>query len=219
MGLPILVDDPATAACSTCPARCCEHTVPLTGYDVVRLTRALALPWRVVAGLGSHRIALFEGFRLDRGPTHWFFHLRKRDDGACQFLLELPDGYRRCGVHALRPGACRVYPLVPDLARGGEFGNHALCPDPQRALYEGAIPQLRDGIDEDQAERALYARVRARWDLVPMRVPVERPLDADVFVDWIGKVYDAIAPLRIGERGQWQLAAYELVADFPLPQR
>lgn len=188
--------------------------MPIGGYDLYRLTRGLGLPWRAVAELEQHRNSLFEGFRLDRGSVHHSFLLRRHDSGACRFLLDL-DGHRRCGVHALRPAPCRVYPLV----QGGELGEHAVCPDGlrQRWAAAGAAGAHAETLADDTAERVLYGRVRERWDLAAMRIPVERPLDADRFIEFLDGVYGAIDPLRSGARAAWEAEAARLIDEFPLP--
>jgi hypothetical protein len=215
--LPVV--DAATRACASCHGPCCfEHVVPISGYDLWRLARGLGVPWEALADTGVHRVPLFAGFRLDRGPDHHFFQLRRRASGACQLLVELESGHRRCGAHGLRPGACRLYPLVPDRELGAALGEHAVCPDEPRAIYQGAAGELRALVDEDGADRQLDARARARWDVLARRVPVEAPLAVARYVEWTAHLYEAIERLRTVERGDWQLAAYALVDKFPLPE-
>jgi Fe-S-cluster containining protein len=213
--LPVL--DPATAACSECPAPCCaEHDVNVNGFDLVRLMRGLALSWPSLVNDIEHPHSFFVGFRLDSSSTHHHFYLRRRPDETCQFLLQLDGRWRRCGVHQLRPGACRAYPIR---AAGDEvrLASHIVCPPPQRQLYQSACEAMRVVIDDDSAEDALWRRVLERWDLLARTVPRGQPLPMDAFVDWLLRLYDAVAPLRRGARGEWQLAAYALVDEFPLP--
>jgi Fe-S-cluster containining protein len=213
--LPVL--DAASRACLSCHGPCClEHVVPVSGYDLWRLARNLGVPWASVVELDFDKMPLNDGFRLDRGPKHYYFTLKRRESGACQFLVEIDGGYRRCGVHALRPGPCRRYPLVPS-GDGVELGNHAVCPEPQAAMYRAALGELRHLVDEPEAERALYHRVLERWDLLARFVPVETPLTFDQFYDWIARVYEAIEPLREGARESWQPRAEALAGEFPLP--
>jgi Fe-S-cluster containining protein len=215
--LPVL--DAASRICLSCHGPCCfEHAVPVTGYDLWRLTANLGVPWASLVELGFEKSALYDGFRLDRGPKHYHFTLKRRASGACEFLLELGDAYRRCGVHALRPGACRRYPLVPsDVPDGVEFGNHAICPEPQAARYRAALVELRPQAEEPDAEHGLYRHLLSRWDLLARFVPVETPLTVDQFCDWAAGVYQAIEPLREGARADWQPRAEKLVEEFPLP--
>ena len=56
-----------------------------------------------------------------RGNNHW---LRRRADNACVFLKyegKLP----RCSIYAIRPVACRLYPLIPS---GTRLRVDPLCP-------------------------------------------------------------------------------------------
>jgi hypothetical protein len=122
-------------------------------------------------------------------------------------------------VHALRPWACRSYPLVADfeVPGGAQLLDHACCPDDGLAAYGGATDDLLPTLEADRGEEMLYLRMLLRWEQAAWRAPVERPIPVGAFVDWLCAVYDAIEPLRQGERGDWQLSAYALVDRFPLP--
>ncbi len=215
--LPVL--DAASRACMSCHGPCCfGHSVPISGGDLWRLARGLGVPWQALVELDHHQIGLFDGFRLDRGARHYLFVLKRRASGACHLLIEIDDQHRRCGVHALRPMACRRYPLVDsDAPDGAEFGAHAICPPEKAEIYRAAIPDLRAQIDEPQGERALYQRVLWRWDHLARVTPTDAAMRPDDFYDWVSRVYDAIEPMRSGDRGAWQPAAYLLVDEFPLP--
>lgn len=200
------------APCVGCHGRCCaEHRVPIDGFELIRLWRAVGGEWRELVDSECHRIPLFFGFRLDASAEHWSLFLRRHDDGACRFLVG-PAGAQRCGVHPARPGACRSYPGALDDGRPFVSG-HVVCP-PERAAAWGAL-LARDDADifDDLADRELWARALARWDRAPRRAP----RSFDDFVAWIGALADRIDPLRAGERGTWQLAAYACIDDFPLP--
>lgn len=219
------VIDPATHACSGCHGKCCvHHTVPLGGHDLYRLARTLELPWRDLVELEEHRIALHDGFRLDRGPVHYSFVLRRRENGACVLLLELPGGHRRCGAHALRPDACRIYPLTrPPAPSDGQaattprvaLGGHVICPAPRLAIYREALPALAPLLDEDDAERELYALILARWDLLARVVRKNQTLPAERYVDWLFALYEKLAPLRAQKK--FADAARAVIGEHPLP--
>jgi hypothetical protein len=215
VSLPVL--DAASRACSSCHGPCCfEYTVPVSGYDVWRLSSGLGVPWSSLVELDFHTVMLYDGFRLDRGPKHWFFKLKRRESGACLLLVELDDTHRRCGAHALRPGPCRRYPLF-----GGDGGvelvEQAICPAPQAAMYRAAAVELAWMIDEPERDRALYHCALGRWDQLARVIPVDQPRTVDQFLDWIARVYQAIEPLRHGPRADWQPRAEALAAAFPLP--
>ena len=141
------IADPATRACAGCHGLCCvEHDVPVNGYELRRLRRALGVPWDALVRVEEAPTLHGLGFRLNRAPLWRRFYLLRRSApdgtlGACHLLLEIGGVHRRCGVHALRPGACRIYPLLPNVEEphGGYVSGHAICP-PERA--EGC-PKMR----------------------------------------------------------------------------
>jgi Fe-S-cluster containining protein len=198
-------------SCFTCPAPCCtSYAVPLTGFDVWRLARGLKLPWREVAEPRLDRMT-WEGFRIDDGDGRWGLFLRTSAGESCHFLMQLPDGQRRCGAHESRPLACRVYPWMPSGSTqlGLEIGGHALCPPPQRAHFEARTREARDPVYDELAERPLYKLAVLRWN----EKKHERSFDE--FVDWLFALYDALLPLR--GPPDWRRAAQRLVNEFPLP--
>jgi Fe-S-cluster containining protein len=212
--LPVL--DAGSHACAGCHGPCClHHEVPISGHDLWRLVRGLSVPWRDLVEVDADTHPLYDGFRLDRSSRYHYFRLRRRAHGACQLLVEIEGGHRRCGVHALRPSPCRLYPLVPALdAPFAEFSGHAQCPPPQAAAYRAAADELLPLVDDESAERMLWARVIDRWELRAMCAA--QPIAVDDFVSWLGALYDRVDELRTTERGDWQLAAYALVDQFPL---
>ena len=200
------------APCDGCHGRCCaEHRVPIDGFELVRLWRAVGGAWRDLVDLECRRTPLFFGFRLDAGAEHWSLYLRRRDDGACRLLVG-PVGAQRCGVYAARPGACRSYPAALDDDGRPFVSGHAICP-PERASAWAALLRRDAAIYDDLADRELWAHALARWDLAVRRAP----RTADEFVSWIGSLDASIERLRAGERGAWQLAAYACIEAFPLP--
>jgi Fe-S-cluster containining protein len=185
--------------------------VPIDGFDLVRLVRAVGGAWQDLVELECVRHPLYFGFRLDAGYEHWSLWLKRHDDGACRFLVG-DDGARRCGVYDARPGACRSYPAALDDGRP-MFSGHAICP-PERAAGWIRVLERDDAVYEDLAERELYLRALSRWDRGLLTGAAR---SADEFVRWIGALDDALRPLRRGERGGWQLAAYARIDEFPLP--
>lgn len=196
-----------TSPCAGCHGRCCAtHRVPVDGFELARLRRAVGGDWRALVDVDCARHPMFFGFRLDGSAEHWSLALRRHDDGACLFL----DG-SRCGVYAARPGACRSYPVAVE-NDAAVFATHAICP-PERAEAWRARLAGDDAVFDDLADRELYRRALARWDLGARAAKKS----ADQFVTWIESLYDCIEPIRTGERGRWQLAAYAAIDAFPLP--
>lgn len=55
------------------------------------------------------------------GNNYW---LKRRPSGACFFLTHA-DNVPRCSIYAIRPTACRLYPLIPS---GNRLKVDPLCP-------------------------------------------------------------------------------------------
>ncbi|HEX4458530.1 MAG TPA: YkgJ family cysteine cluster protein, partial [Polyangia bacterium] len=125
--------------CATCAAPCCVgRAVALDAADVRRLQVALGLSWSAFATIVSDE----DGFQLAAGGPRYGFRLRHAGDGSCIFAVPLATT-RRCGVHAVRPLSCRVYPWHVTLADDAA-PQHAHADDaaPQLAHADDAAPQL-----------------------------------------------------------------------------
>ncbi|MBN2359012.1 MAG: YkgJ family cysteine cluster protein [Deltaproteobacteria bacterium] len=98
--------------CAGCEVDCCSsHTVPLTVVDAHRLRRALTLPWSEFVELVPYRAeSPTWPVRLNQGRAQLALRRRRR---SCVFLLRLGE-HRRCGIHGLRPMACRLFPFIAD---------------------------------------------------------------------------------------------------------
>jgi Fe-S-cluster containining protein len=180
----------------------------VSGFDLVRLCRGLGVPWDRLVELRHTDFPAFDGFRLDAGPRHHHFVLRRRENGACLLLVEIDDKHRRCGVHALRPDACRRYPLVLDGSGAISLAEHARCPEPQARAYAAGAEDLRAAIAATEEERALYAIAVARWDQRARTASM--PLAPSLFLTWIGAVSDALAGIPRDRQET-------VIIDTPLP--
>jgi Fe-S-cluster containining protein len=220
-GVPVrrlrVVDD---SACFGCTTSCCfEYLVPVNAHDLWRLTRALGLPWRALAAVRTTPSDWMESFTLDAAGQRFAFHLHRRASGACVLLGSFGDDAHRCGAHAARPLACRVYPYVGEWAPFAtiKLQADAVCPPPQRARYAEQAQACAPEVAGQVAERSLYLRVVARWDDAARTRPPAQPYAVDDYVRWAFSLYDALAALRtVGARGSGSAAA-ELIATFPLP--
>jgi Fe-S-cluster containining protein len=194
MRLPVL--DAGSRACASCHGPCClAYIVPINGFDLVRLARGLGVPWERLVDLGFEDFPACDGFRLDGGPRHYHFRLKRRENGACILLLEIDETHRRCGVHALRPDGCRRYPLLAlDDGSIGFAEDHAVCPEPQAQAYREARAELGPAVLATAEEREFYRQAVMYWDRRARREPRGAPLPVAVFVDWITNVYDTRDP-------------------------
>ena len=216
MSLPLANESP----CFGCTTPCCfEYVVPVNGHDLWRLVRDLSLPWSELVTVRKTPGDWAESFALDEGNDRFAFLLPKRPGGACALVVSL-GAHHRCGVHASRPLACRVYPLHSAwrAPTGVDFAPHALCPPPQRARFAALKGALADDLLDQLGERALYLRVVARWEQAARLRSREQPLTVEEYVRWVLALYQELEPLRTGgPRGQWQPRAEAYVAVFPLP--
>ena len=210
MKLPVVVD-----ACVDCPAFCCtSYSVPMSGFDLWRLARGLQLGWQEVAEVRAER-AYWEGFALHAGAARFGLFLRTRPRSEiCHFLLQLPGGARRCGAHAARPMACRFYPYQPNES-GRELAmmTQAMCPAPSLAWFDERRSQAQAMVQEELAERQLYLFAVARWNQHLAKSP--HRYDAEVYVDWLFKLYDGLLPLRASE--EFPAAARERISAAAMP--
>jgi Fe-S-cluster containining protein len=215
--LPLAPDESPCFGCST-PC-CVEYVVPISGHDLWRLTRALGVPWQELVTLRRTPDDWVESFRLHAGGERQAFLLRKKPSGGCALLLELPDGSQRCGAHAARPLACRVYPFHSAwrAPTGIDFVPHALCPTIQRARYELRKGAMADEVIDTLAERALHIRAVERWEIAAGERTADSAFTADEYVAWLFRVFEAVEALRAGRREQWQPRALALIAGFLLP--
>lgn len=160
-----------SSPCVTCAAPCCVgRAVALGAADVGRLQAALGLSWSSFAAVVSDD----DGFLLAADGPRYGFRLRHAGDGSCVFAVSLGTT-RRCGVHAVRPLSCRVYPWHVALAAAADanlptaapqvaLGNDAACPPPLAAAWRARIGDARADIDAAVAESAADAAARGRWN-------------------------------------------------------
>lgn len=201
--LPVVPSDDANP-CFGCTTGCCrEYEVELSGFDLWRLVRGLDVPWRGVAEVRrdfSTGPAASIAFVLDESAHRHSLWLRRHRGGACVLLLELPGQQVRCGAHASRPLACRLYPYQPAVSptagAHGALVAHAICPPRSRQRFEAARDEARPAIDAELVERALWIRLVRRWNEVARGAARAQPIDVEELIAWLFTVYDRLAPLR-----------------------
>jgi Fe-S-cluster containining protein len=136
---------PAIDPCRVCPARCCHQQVIVSVPEALRIADTLDVPLAAVVDfvpLGGPHTFPFDGTAARSSVWHAFegtaaIALRRRDDGACWFLVDL-DGFKRCGAYALRPGSCRLYPLSFEWGDLRSGPAQMLCPVPF-AVTDGVV--------------------------------------------------------------------------------
>lgn len=216
--LPVLGDTPSCLDCST--ACCFEYFVPIHNYDLWRLVQSLRLGWAQIVYAAEELSLYAYSFRLDSGPRRFSLRLYRRPNGACQFLLQLPNKLQRCGIHPARPHACRQYPFKSD--KRGELGidfiSHAVCPAPQKAAWDGRRAEMADEVIDESRELELSVRAMKRWDSLAEKAPPHQPRLVREFAEWMLALYATLEPLRVGPRADWHERVGEAIEAFPLPE-
>jgi Fe-S-cluster containining protein len=154
--------------CAGCDVDCCSgHVIPINCFDAWRLRHTLNIPFREFLGLVPwQRSTPTHYVRL--GNDKYTMVLRRRLDKSCQFLLRV-GAQRRCGVHAIRPDACRIFPFLPDLAaQKAQSGHNLLQMHPSHCPWRWpATPEHQARVHKDIEDNARH-----------------RELDRDVLSTW-----------------------------------
>jgi Fe-S-cluster containining protein len=160
-------DGETADVCGGCEVDCCSnYVIPLNVTDAYRIWKALRLPWTSFAAMARYPSAAPTWpVRLPDGGA--MLALRRRR-GSCPFVMRLA-GQRRCGIHALRPTACRLFPFLPDddAQRRSPVGMMAQRP-PRDCPWRWpnspeAIEALDQLIAESQRLRTLDVEVLRTW--------------------------------------------------------
>jgi Fe-S-cluster containining protein len=125
---------------------------------------------RLVAPLGMEPSSMCDLTETDSrngepvliGDTKKHMVLRHRDSDFCQLLLEI-DGQQKCGVHAIRPQICRIYPF--SYQRGSmryEMG-HIVCPT-EWVVSDEMTQNVLDAIETHEQDRATDRRIVRQWN-------------------------------------------------------
>ncbi len=123
--------DMARIGCRDCEgcSECChimEDTIVLDPYDIWQLESNLHLTMEEMMTEGYMEPAVYNGIILP--------HLSLSENG-CKFLTNAG----RCGIHAFRPGYCRLFPLGRVYENGGFSYFHQIGQCPARATTKVRI--------------------------------------------------------------------------------
>ena len=151
------------APCLDCTSYCCRARVVINVPDLVRLAGPLGIHPSSLCDLTEADSRNGEPALIGDTPKHMV--LRRAEDDHCQLLLSV-DGQRRCGVHAIRPGICRVYPF--SYTRGTtryELG-HVMCPT-EWVLSTERQDRVLDDVESYEQDRALDRRIVREFNARP----------------------------------------------------
>jgi Fe-S-cluster containining protein len=192
------------SACAICDGSCCyEYTVTVTGYDVWCLAQGVRMPPHEFLTLVAARDDNPFGFRLAFGGQRLDIALDKvpsengsdepEEKAPCVFLVQLPGGVGRCGVHAHRPQVCQTYPayLDDDVVR---IRDDVMCPTGAWKLVHMHIDRWRDAMQDFVVHRDIYAAVVRAWNArVEDAGPEHQGFSALEYFDFLIGIYREIA--------------------------
>lgn len=182
--------------CARCGVCCHAYFVPLSGYDVWHISRALSIePAEFVVAL-SARPGAEIGFQLCQNGDTFELALEKQGPfqagQPCMFLEKRPNGVSRCGIYADRPAVCRAYPMKATPADVIAFRPGALCPSGAWPESEPRQPAWRDAWDSLAQQFDQYRQIVTGWNeqvaLHPGSV-----FSMDHFLAYLMGMYDKLA--------------------------
>jgi len=186
--------------CLSCPGHCCsQNLINVCGYDI----------WKIAAGLkieptGFIAFADMGGespynFRLDSSERAYCAALYPKQgpegEPRCIFLMELPNHQTRCGIYALRPIACRAYPLT---LVGGEVAVKpwAFCPPQGQDLRRLDAACWREELSRHDMEFSIYAYIVGTWNNELIRQPSPGKMEFHSFLSFLMAVYSRLEVAR-----------------------
>jgi hypothetical protein len=185
--------------CSTC-------IVYPTGHDLWRIATALGVaPW-VFSRAEPAADDAPDGFALDRSGRRYRVALskkprRRKGLSPCTFLVSMPDGSACCGLGALRPLACRVFPSamtagVLCVADGGA------CTCRAWSLADVDPEHECELIARDTAAKVFYFKAIAEWNSFVERAAEEPGFSYPDFCRYLLDLYaQRAARLNGGDDG------------------
>jgi Fe-S-cluster containining protein len=187
--------------CATCGVCCRAYYVPISGFDLWRISRTRGIePADFVVAYPQRAGGEF-GFQLSDGGELYELALEKQ--GAfqigqpCVFLESLDDGCAsRCGIYADRPAVCRAYPMVAtDDNEVITLRPRALCPpgawpdqEPQQPRWRANWSSLRVQFDQ-------YRQILEAWNAQVALQP-GRTFSIDHYLAYLLGVYDKLLAAR-----------------------
>jgi len=191
--------------CAGCDVDCCSYVVPLTVSDAHRIREQLNLPWAAFATLVPYPLrAVTWPIRVGRSA----FQLAiKRKRGTCPFRLRF-SGLQRCGIHAQRPTACRLFPFLADVEAQRRAPSPMLAQiSPQKCPLawpkdEHSIAELHDLIETSTRGRAQDEEVLRLWNL-----QLDLPRTRENFFVFLDEEMERRARGET-DRGRWRTALW-----------
>ena len=205
LGTPAMAAD--ATPCASCGVCCRSYVVPVCGFDVWRISRELRLKPETFLVAWQEEEPGTDGFRLEPAGPLFTLALDKRSwarqQSACVFLLSFPGGQSRCGIYALRPLACRSYPML--LVRSAvRLREDPLCPPGAWSSADVADPAWRDALQQAAMQYDVYKVVVDHWNA---RLDERSPRAFADYYRYVLAVYDALIALGADDEALRQRAA------------
>jgi Fe-S-cluster containining protein len=181
-------------SCRGCGGLCCTaYIVPVTGYDVWRITQAQRLAPAVFVQREPEDYPTATGFRLRPGGLTYGLALRHRlvrhNQRPCIFLLQLKDGVKRCGMYAHRPLACQTYPMQLQQGQPGPRSD-MLCPYGSWSSLGRTQAAWQQRLVQQEQEWEVYASVARAWNVSLDAQVAEGGYVFERYLDYLVNVYD-----------------------------
>lgn len=191
----------AVSACATCSARCChEYTVTVTGYDVWTIATGLRLAPQQFLIHYAARPDAAGSFRLDQGDARFDIALDKiadeRPHRPCVFLVELPGGGGRCGIHAHRPHVCQTYPAYLDHGVVA-LRDDVMCPSGAWKLSRMDVAAWREQMQDFVVQRDIYEQVVQCWNARVEAAEAGSRFSIAAYYDFLLNVYARLAAVQL----------------------
>jgi hypothetical protein len=148
-------------------ARCRRGAAQVTGADIVRIARTLAVePWQFTQSAPVARDEP-DGIVLDKGRRRVSLTLATNTDG-CLFAIRTSGGVGCCGLGELAPVACRIFPADPRAntrpgAKSGRSGAEKGTHPEDGSIDQERLASLRHEWELDQAH---WHELIKRWNTV-----------------------------------------------------
>lgn len=100
----------AQLPCMACQGLCCQQSVAINVVDLARLVVLLGVVPKDVVELAAAQNPYLAPVLLEGRSTPVELRLKTTEQEYCSLLVDI-GGQKRCGVYAIRPGGCRVFPF------------------------------------------------------------------------------------------------------------
>jgi Fe-S-cluster containining protein len=143
--------------CYGCPVYCCELTVELTIYDIIRIA---VLENKQIDDFVSALYAAPDDLYSFRAEGKFLQLVLRHNNGACVFFKR--EEKLKCSIDSSKPAHCLAYPFS---FRTGKLRTDVLCPKENYAMADSA-KMSPDVLADCRWEEARYLEMVDDWNLL-----------------------------------------------------